>query len=96
MVHVYSVDVGYSAEADNHHERLSLEVDLCRFLHNDPVHPEIRATYEFGVWQSAVVRRAIFRIHVVVDGIFRLLNVQFARLSVGIFPPEVVNAVRYV
>ena len=88
-----AVDIRFSPEADDDYERVGMEIDFCRHLHHYSIHREIGAVNEFGVGFGGVVRGTILRPHLVVNGFFGLLDMEFTGFAGCIDAPEVIDTV---
>ena len=90
---VDTVDVGLTPQAHDDDEGVAAEIDLLCHLNHHAVNNEIRTVDKLACRFCRVIRRAVFRPYLVVDSILRLLDVQFTWIAVGIFPPEIIDAV---
>ena len=88
-----AVDVRFSPQAYDDDEGICMEIHFSRHLHNDAVDGEVRAVNEFGVGFSGVVGRTVLRPDLVVNGLLGLLDMQFARVAVGVLTSKVIDAV---
>ena len=82
LAHLDAVDVGFTPQADHHDERVAMEVDLLRYLHDYAMHDEVGAVDELRDGTGAVVGCPVLGPHLVVDGLLCLLDVEFSRVAV--------------
>ena len=94
MFDANAVDIRFSPEAYYDHERVGMQIDLCRYLYDDAVDREIRAVDEFGIGFGGVIRRAVLGPNLIVDGFFGLLDMQFTGFTGRIDTTEVIDTVR--
>ena len=94
MLDVDTVDVCFAPKTDHHHKRIRMQVYLRCHLHHYPIDCEIRAMDEFGVGFGRVIRGAVLGPNLVIDRLFGLLNMQFAKVSMRILSTEIIDAVR--
>ena len=71
-------------------------VNLCRHLHHHPVHIEVGTIDEFRGGLGAVITRAVFGPHLIVDGLLGLLDMELAGIAVLVFTSEIVHTIRNV
>lgn len=87
LLDAYAVDVRLAPEADNDHERIGVQIDLGGYLYHHAVDGEVRAVDQLVVRLGGVVTGAVLRPHAIVDGVFRLLDMQFAGFALGCYRP---------
>ena len=88
-----AVDMRFSPEADYYDESVGMQIDLRRHLHHYPVHREIGAVNEFGVRFGGIIGSAVLGPNLIVDRLFRLGDMQFARVTMRIFSSEIIDAI---
>ena len=93
LAHLDAVDVGFTPQADHNDERVAMEIDLLCHLNDYAMHDEVGAVDELRDGTCAVVGCPVLGPHLVVDGVLGLLDVEFARLAMGILASEVIYAV---
>lgn len=93
LTHFDAIDVSFAPEAHHHDEGVTMEVDLLSNLNDDAMDDEVWAVDQLRGRLCAVVGGAILRPYLIVDGIFGLFDMQFARLAVGILSAEVIDTI---
>ena len=88
-----AIDVGFSPKTDHDDERIAVEIHLLSHLHHHAMHHEVWTVDELRRGLGAVVRGAISRPYLVVDGLLGLLDMQFPRVAMHILSPEVINPI---
>ena len=70
-----------------------MKIDLLGHLYYHAVYDEVGAVDELAGGFRRVIRCAVLGPHLIVDGILREVDVQFARIAVYILASEVIDAV---
>ena len=93
LAYIYAIDVGLSSHAEDNDERINLVIDIHGLVHHHTINIEIGAMHQWRIEKSTVVGAAIFGINVIVDGILRLFDVEFAGIAVGVTTTIVIDAI---
>ena len=88
-----AIDVGLAIEANDDNEGIDMKINLLRYLNYDTIDVEVGTVDELRGGTGRIVTGTIFGPYLIVDGILGLVDVELARIAVGILTAEVIDAI---